>query len=391
MRNWMQPRKVRKSVLLALGWYVHEIVVGVTKYAREAGWILDDLPSHHGNVPPVWKGDGVITLISSRERHRGLIELVQRSKLPVVNLSDQVPELTFPRVLPDNAAIGRMAAEHFISRGFEHFAFFAVERDAPVVRERLEGFRRRIEEAERTFHLIDFTRQARRAGGTSRLLPELAQRLAQLPKPVAAMAQYDREALDIVRAAQQAGLLVPEQVAVVGVDNDPIYCELGPVPLSSVASNREMIGYMGAELLDRLMCGQRPPRKPLRVAPTGLVVRKSSDIVAVNDVHVSKALSFITEHVRDPIGVEDVVAVAGTSRRNLYLKFAMLVGHSIHREILRQRLDRAKHLLRESDVKLQVIAQETGFEDAGILSKALRQHLGVSASQFRQQQRPQRG
>lgn len=386
-RRFRQPD--RKRVLLALGWYVHEMVVGVAKYAREAHWVLDDVPSHAGRPPRSWQGDGIIGLFSS-EAHRPLIDWVRHCRCPVVDLSDQLPELPFPRVLPDNNAIGRMAADHLLRQGFGHLAYFAVDLDAPVVRERYEGFGARVREAGRTLHLVDYTELARKEGAMDRMLPWLARQLARLPKPLGAMAQYDRESMDIVRAAHLAGLPVPEQVAVVGVDNDPIYCELGPIPLSSVASNREMIGYKGAELLDRLMRGESPPAQPIRIPPTGLVVRKSSDIVAVNDAQVAKALNFIATQFRESITVADVVRVSGASRRSLYLKFASEVGHSIHREILRQRLDRAKHLLRETDGKLHAVARESGFEDAGILSKAFRQHLGVSASSFRAQQQPRK-
>lgn len=258
-KSTSQARR-RPSVLVALGWYVHEIVVGITKYAREANWIVDDLPSHHGDLSSVWAGDGIITLVTSREHHRALIDLIRRSGRPVVDLSDQLPELPFARVLPDNEAIGRMAADHFIARGFEHYAFFTVDSRAPVVRERLGGFKRRVEEAGREFHLLDFSKQLSQVGGANGVLPLLARKLKQLPKPLATMAQYDREALDIIRAAQMARLMVPNQVAVVGVDNDPIYCELGAMPLSSVVSNREMVGYRGAQLLDRLMRGGAPPQ-----------------------------------------------------------------------------------------------------------------------------------
>ena len=110
--------------------------------------------------------------------------------------------------------------------------------------------------------------------------------------------------------------------------------------------------------------------------------------MAISDVHVAKALSFIAENYREPITVQAVVTASGTSRRNLYGKFADNIGHSIHREILRQRLEQAKHLLRETGEKLQSIALECGFEDAGVLSKAFKQHLGISASAFRTQHRP---
>ena len=387
MKTWMRPKRERKSVLLALGWYVHEMVSGVAKFARERDWILDDLPSHSGVVWPSWAGDGIITLIPDRQ-HQLLIDRVRRAGVPVVDLSDQLPELPFPRVLPDNEAIGRMAAEHFLGRGFSQFAFVTWDSSAPVVQGRLAGFRQTVMKAGKNFSLVDYSPQMQKPGAVARFLPWLARRLAELPKPLATMAQYDGEALNIFRACQLANLLVPEQVAVVGVDNDPIYCELGGIPLSSVASNREMIGYKGAELLDRLMRGGKAPGQPLRIAPTGLVIRKSSDIMAVGDVSVAKALSFIAEHFREPITVQDVVQASGASRRNLYIKFADTLGHSIRGEILRQRLERAKHLLRETGEKLQGIAQESGFEDPAMLSKTFKQHLGISATAFRALHRP---
>lgn len=387
MKTWMRPKRVRKSVLLALGWYVHEMVSGVAKYARERDWILDDLPSHSGVVWPSWLGDGIITLIPDRQ-HQPLIDRVRRAGVPVVDLSDQLPELPFPRVLPDNEAIGRMAAEHLLGRGFSQLAFVTWDSAAPVVKGRLAGFQQTVAKADKAFFLLDYTPLMRKPGAVARFLPWLARRLTELPKPLGTMAQYDAEALNIFRACQLANLLVPEQVAVVGVDNDPIYCELGGIPLSSVASNREMIGYKGAELLDRLMQGDKAPIQPLRIAPTGLVIRKSSDIVAVDDVSVARALGFIAEHYREPITVQDVVAVSGSSRRNLYIKFADTIGHSIRGEILRQRLDRAKHLLRETGEKLVCIAQESGFEDPATLSKTFKQHLGISTTAFRALHRP---
>lgn len=379
-------KKKRKSVLLALGWYVHEINLGVARYAREAGWILEDMASHSGNVPPSWKGDGIITLISDRNQV-GLIGSVAQAGLPVVNLSDQVPELPYPRVLPDNDAIGRVAAQEFLSRGFEHLAFLVLSRDAPVVQERMGGFRALAEQEGKRFYAIDFTPHWQDAQAYNNLLPWLGRQLKKLPKPLAVMAQYDAEANYVVRACLDAGIEVPDQVAVIGVDNDLIYSELGPVPLTSVVSNREALGYEGAALLDRLMRGGRAPDQPKRIAPSGIVLRRSSDVFTVEDEHLRRALNFIARHVTVPFSVEDVVAVSGASRRSLYNKFNGYLGHSIQREIMRQRLNMAKQMLCNTREKVQSVAEACGFEDGMKLTKAFRSHENITPSQLRVQQR----
>ncbi len=391
----MKPKStaapLRKSVLLVLGFYVHEINVGVAKYARQANWILDDTTSRNGMVPPGWTGDGIVALLPSFPvptwNQTALVEFVSNVRVPVVDLSDQFPNLPFPRVLPDNEAIGRLGAEHLISRGFKHFAFYTQDREAPVVGERMAGFRAAVLKAGREFHLVDYTQNIAGQGARQRLIPWLGRQFASLPKPIAAMGQYDGDANDIVRACQLAGLRIPEDVAVVGADNDPIYAELGPVPLSSVVTNREMIGYKGAELLDHIMRGGQPPQTPLRIKPGGVMVRQSSDIVAVSDANLAKAMDFIARNIAKATTVDDVVAASGTSRRNLYVKFAAQVGHSIQREIIRQRLERAMGYMREGGEKLQTIAELCGFENAGQLSKLFKHHLGISASQFRQENR----
>lgn len=308
--------------------------------------------------------------------------------MPVVDLSEQMPELPYPRVTTDDDAIGRLAADHFLSRGFGHFAFVAQDIEAIVVRQRMEGFRAATLAAGRKFHLLDYSAHAREPNAAAKMLPWLASELVQLPKPLATMAQYDGESNDIVRACQLANLVVPDEVAVIGVDNDPIYAELGPLPLSSVVTNRELIGYRAAELLAHLMGGGKPPASPVRIAPDGVVVRRSSDVIAAEDSNVAKAIAFIGENYRRPITVDDVVAASGASRSKLYMKFALHTGHSIQREIVRQRLERAKHLLRETDEKLQTIAEASGFEEAAQLSKTFKYCLGISVARFRSEHRP---
>lgn len=370
-----------------MDFYDHEINRGVARYAREAGWILTDLASRTHDIPRGWKGDGILTLTAFR-KHQWLVKFLRRNAaVPIVNMSDQIPELPYPRVVPDNLAIGRLGAEELISRGFEHLGFYAIDAAAPVVQQRLEGFRMAVEKAGRTFHMLDCSELEKRPGVGRKRMSWLGEQLEQLPKPVAIMAQYDAEAAHLVAAALDRGIEIPAQLAIVGADNDPIYCELGPVPLSSVDTRRDILGYEAAGLLDRMMAGAPPPSAPLRIAPTGVMVRRSSDIFAVADLSVRRALGYIGDNLMSQFSVDDVVEASGISRRSLYSHFHGQLGHSIEQEILRQRFNKAKQMLRESDSKLQVIAEQCGFADAVQFSKAFKYHTGVAPRVFRQAHR----
>lgn len=379
----MKTRTIRKrpTVALALGWYVNEIVAGVARYAREAGWILYDTPSHSRlSFSHVGPCDGIITLLGS-EREKPMIEHCLRVRVPVIDLSDQLPELPFPRVLPDNEAIGRMGAEHLIERGLRHLTFLELNSAAPVVMERRCAFERTVKLAGRVFHRLDATAAANRDIG--RVVTWLARRLAELPGPLGVMAQCDGEAVFILQACREAGLRVPEDVAAIGADNDPIYCELGLAPLSSVDTNREMQGYRAAQLLGRLMAGGRPPAGPIRIPPVGVVSRKSTELSAISDPEVARAMRYIAGNYTKRIGVSDVVAAAGGSRRNLYNKFGHEIGRSIAREIRRRRIEHAKRLLASGWSKLDAVAEQCGFEDAKVFSKCFKQCEGVPPQRFR--------
>jgi len=373
----------RRSVLLLMGWYVHEINIGVARYAREAGWILDDASSPGQAVPQNWDGDGIVTLLPD-SAPRSLIKFVNRVRAPVVDLSDQLPELKLPRVLPDNRAIGRLGAEEFLGRGFQQLAFYQVDGRAPVVRERMEGFRSTAEAAGQTFTLNDYTPDWKQPDAHRRLRPWLREQLKRLPKPVGVMAQYDAEAIYVIQAALDAGLDVPGQVAVVGADNDPIHSELGLVPLTSVVTNRELLGYKGAELLDHLMKGGRAPEMPLRIAPGGIIVRRSSDVFAAEDPALAQALGYIVAHIDHKFDISEVVTASGVSRRTLYQKFEAYLGRPIHQEIMRQRIALAKRLLRSTNEKTQTIAERCGIETALRLNKLFHMFEKMSPSDFRQ-------
>lgn len=380
-------RSHRKRVLLAMGWYVHDLSVGVTRFARDAGWILDDSASHCGVIPPDWSGEGILTVTTHVTTP--LTRFVEAAKIPVVDLAAASTNPNFYRVQPDNMAIGRLAADEFLGRGFRNFMFFSSDRNAPVVKERMEGFRRAVERINVPLHVADYTDQHRQ-GSLDGLIPALGRDLKELPKPLAVMAQYDMDANNVVRAAIEAGLRVPEDVAVIGVDNDLVYSQLGWMPLTSVISNLEEVGFRGAELLDRLMRGERVPKTPILISPGGVMVRNSTDIFASEDVAISKALAFIAGNLEKQITVDDIVRSSGVSRRSLFSKFSQRLGRSIHRELLRQRIAKAKLKLSSSEDKLESIAMECGFSSYTALWSAFRASEGLSPSEFKVTERLRR-
>ncbi len=378
----IKANRTRPTVVLALGWYVNEIVAGVARYARKAGWILYDTPSHSRLAfTHVGRCDGIITLLGS-ERERPMIQHCLRARVPVIDMSDQLPDLPFSRVLPDNAAIGRMGAEHLLDCGLRHLAFLEINAAAPVVMERRGAFEAAVRAAGREFHRIDATAAANRDIGS--IVGWIARALKVLPRPFGIMAQYDGEAVFILQACREAGLRIPEDVAVLGVDNDPVYCELGLVPLSSVDTNREMQGYRAAQLLDQIMAGKDRPSNPIRIPPVGVVHRKSTELIAISNPEVARAIRYIAANFSKPIQVDDVVAAAGGSRRNLYNKFDREIGRSIVRELRRRRIEHAKRLLVSGWDKLDSVAEQCGYEDAKVFSKSFRQYEGMPPASFRE-------
>lgn len=374
----------RRNVLLALGWNVFDFNVGVAEYAKKANWVLNDIMCHSGRIPSQWDGDGIIAHVNS-PNEKPLISLLRRAKVPVVNLGAFSTSLIAARVLPDNVRIGEMGAEHLLNRGFYQFAFYRLT-SSPVVLQRMQGFRKAVQAAGKRFHEINCEADVGRGRETRQnrqLLTRLSSELKKLPKPLAVMAQHDGEANDVCRACQVSGLRIPEDVAVIGVDNDPIYSQFGPVPLSSVDSNRRLIAYKAAEYLDRILNGERWLEKTVLIEPERVVVRESTDILAVGDPHVSKALRFIHDRYTTGITVDEIVQQSGISRRGLYTRFERIVGHPIYEELMRQRLDHAKGLLRDTDEKLQFIADECGLGDAERLSKSFKRFCGVSPFEYR--------
>ena len=364
---------------MALGYYDLQLHKGITHYAREAGWVLDTSMAHYSLIPDHWNGDGIVTILIPERPD--LIEYVKCQRVPVVALYADVPELKVPRVVLDDGRIGRMAAEHLQERGFSHLGFLKFSNTLAVC-DREQGFRQVAMEAGGDYRLIDW----HAAGSANRGLnwfDWLKRQLSKLPLPIGIMVQSDHRAPHLISACEAVGLAVPDQVAVIGVDNDEQACELAAVPISSVDCNREMMAYEGARLLDELMRANRPSLQPMVIPPKGVVVRRSSDIFAVGDPAVARAMAFIREHSREPIGVDDVVKACHASRCGLYRAFSRELKRSIGDEIDRQRVEQAKRLLSDSRQKLGAIARSCGFSGAEHFTRVFQRTTGVAPSLYR--------
>jgi LacI family transcriptional regulator len=295
----------------------------------------------------------------------------------------EVPGLV--NVVTDSQAIGRMAAEHLLHCGFRHFAFCGVE-ERPWSQLRGEFFAARIREAglQTLFYEVPRARLADSWRGERQ---SMAAWLAALPKPLGLMAANDDRGQQVIEACRIAGLQVPDEVAVIGSDNDEVVCGLSDPPLSSVAINFARAGYEAAAALDALMRGRRklPPR--ILAPATHVVARRSTDMLAIEDTAVARALRFIREQGRGNLSVSEVVRAAGVSRRLLEKRFRKLLGRPILKEIRRVRVEHIARLLVETDLPVARIADTLGFADVQHVSRYFRAEQQTSPVAYRRAHR----
>jgi LacI family transcriptional regulator len=376
-------KTTRRTVLLALTDAHHGFFRGVARYAREHHWHLVADMIYTARVPLGWQGDGIISFIGYRD---DLAEFVLSAPMPKVEISLVRADLNLPRVEADNDMIGTLAAQHFRERGFRHFVWAPLINDI-VNAERYAGFANRLAKEGMICHLLPPAYTLEEKTGSQNWVARrktLVQELKRLPKPLAVFAYNDCVAADIIDACEKGGLLVPEAVAVMGVDNDPILCECVSVPLSSVCHDLEGMAYEAAALLDRLMHGRKAPKEILRIPPKGVVTRRSTDILAVENLQVARALRYIHDQYSNPLlGVGDIVASTRISRRPLEKAFRQEVNRSINEEVVRIRLEKVEDLLTTTSFTVKQIAATTGFTRPNHLFRIFRATTGLSPLEYR--------
>lgn len=399
--------------------YDRSLLRGIARYARHHGPWAFLLAGEQPEVPLPILTQGsthLVQVTASRPRGRGasrldlkglgatgvigrlhtpaIAQAVLASKLPVIAMDLTDPQLAgrsplrrISEILPDSRQAGRLVAEHFLDRGFRRFAFCGYA-DENWSRWREEGFAARLQEAGYA-HASYAPPLTKDRPSWHREQPRLTAWLQSLQTPVGILACNDSRGRQVIEACALGGLRVPTDVAVVGVDEDHLLSELCNPPLSSVALNAERGGYRAAELLDAMMHGRVTQQQQILIEPLWVVTRTSSDIMAVEDRDVAKAVQFIREHVRHPLGVQAVVHHTAVSRRALEIRFQRSLGRSIREEIERLRLELAKQLLLETVLPIWKIAEHTGFSSYTYLSRVFRRVTGTTLAAFRQDHLPQ--
>jgi len=363
VRDWVQKSGEKWSIRF-------------TEQARRAslpGWLAD------------WEGNGIIARVDSAQA----AAVLRRAKIPVVDVSADRPSSEFPRVSIDNAAVARMAVTHLKDKGLRHFAFIGDKRFL-WSRQRADEFRRMMAAETKPCRIYKEPAAAVDSQGSDSELRSIARWLQGLPRPVGIVACYDNRALQVLEAAQLCGLAVPDDVAVIGVDDDEVLCHLCNPPLTSVLPNARLIGYEAAAQLSRLMQGEKFASLTRCIEPIRVVERQSTDASAVSDPKIAAALRYINEHACDGIDVSDVLRAVPVSRTLFDRRFKVLLGHSPHQHIVNRRIERAKNLLIDTDLSIAVIAELAGFLNASYLSTTFRRETSQTPYAYREKMRTSR-
>lgn len=380
----IQRRRVMLIVETSLV-YGREVLRGINRYvvANEPWSIFVDL-RELAVRPPAWlenwDGDGIIT----RSTTPRLAEQLKAWNIPTVDLTDIYGDQGLPHIGTDHEAVGRMAAAHLLERGFRNFAFCGFTGHNWSTRRYL-GFMKSIEPVHGKVEILEGPWDSSSVMTWEQQQAQLCDWLRSLPRPIGIMACNDMRGQHVLDACRRINAAVPEEVAVIGVDNDELVCELCDPPLSSVMPNPQRIGFEAAALLDRLMQGDQPQQMSKLVEPLGIVTRQSTDVLAIEDPLVASAVKYIRQHACDGISVVDVLQHVPVSRSILERRFRKFIGRSPQSEIRNVQLKRVKQLLRETDLPLERIAALSGYDHPEYMSVVFKRELGQTPGQYRTQ------
>jgi LacI family transcriptional regulator len=383
MTQPQRPKQVALVLPVTVSWLAI-LADGVAQYAREHdAWDFTTSPPTLAESAELaltchslkgWPGDGAIAVITDIAEVRA----ARRLRIPVVCVNGNLRHCGVPRVMTDQYATGRMAADHLLQLGFPRLAYYGLSK-LEYSRERQRGFvdgAAKVGVPCKVFNMPVNTDV--RAAWHKRRTP-LAQWLKTLDLPVGILAVHDYRARVLIDECVRLGLRVPHEVAVLGIDNDLTACEFCQPTLSSVSRATWKIGYEAARLLHQMMNGQSAPPDDILISPEGVVMRRSTDTVAVTDPHVSAAVHFMRDHIGEVFGVERVMEHVAVSRRRLHEQFQRLLGCPPYEYLCRLRVERAKQLLSVPQrVKIRQIAIACGFSSAARMRLVFQRVTGIT-------------
>lgn len=382
------PKNRRVALLIdtSTSWGVR-LIKGINKYAQEVGWLIYIEPRGRYEifgVPTGWSGDGIIARITRDE----LADEILATGLPAVNVSwfpYQGPQIA--RCTADEQQSGRMSADYFLSNGFEQFAYCGILDRPGYVDKFGEAYAGVLAAVGYECHQYKAPAGQSRPVAWNAHVASLVKWLKGLPKPVALLCWNAARGRQVTEACHYAGLRVPDEIAVLGGEFDELMSHISNPPLSTLDQPSEQIGYAAAELLAGMMAGRKPPAEPLLFSPTRIIVRHSTDTLAIDDELVREALDFIRQRAPHGICVADVVRKLAVARRTLEQRFIRLMGRTPAAEIRRVRIEEAKRLLIDTDKSVAEVARAAGFSQQDLFSRTFRRNVGVPPSDFRRQRR----
>ncbi|CAN5577105.1 DNA-binding transcriptional regulator [soil metagenome] len=326
-----------------------------------------------------WEGDGIIAAVHEPDN-----PLLKQRGLPVVDVAGAITLPGVPLVHANDFSIGRVGAEHLLERGFRQFGFLEQPDKYWSVRRR-DGFISAVKQKGFTCDVFGVEPLAGAGGPMSfeQQQTALVNWIEALPKPIGVMTSTDLMGQQFLEACLRAGVSVPEQIAVIGADNDQPICLIAWPALSSVIINDKLRGYKAAAVLDDMIAGRPVPKEPIYIEPAGVARRASTDILAIDDELISRALKFIRDRACDGIDVPEVVRQVPLSRSVLERRFRNLLGRTVNEEIVRLRLNKAIEMLSSTALELKAIAGRCGFRSQAYMTAVFRRKLGLTPGSYR--------
>ena len=377
----LPSKRQRVAILVdtSTGWG-RRLIHGIVQYGQVHGrwqfWIEPHGRHEHLRPPPGWSGEGIIARVSTPLMAREL----RAQRVPVVNISGiRLREQAFPVVTTDHVAAGRLAAEHFLDRGFRHFGYCGILKFTYVASQ-FHGFEDAVVAAGFSCDVYD---NRDRGNDWRSQQADLIRWIRRLPKP-AAIFSWAGKGRAVLEACSVIGMRVPEDVAVLDGDEDELLNYATTPPMSGIHVPSELIGREAAAMLDRLMMRRkRRHEPPVLLKPTHVVVRQSTDTLAIDDSDLATAIRFVREHAAEPIGVEDILRKVPIARRSLERRFEQVLGRTPAAEIRRVRLETAQRLLIDTDMPVPSVAESSGFGSPEYLSYAFKRALGQTPLKYR--------
>lgn len=367
--------------------YGKSLLKGVTKYSKEMGpWLFCRMPLLYredlsmDNIVKFakdWKADGIIAQFYNNSNINKLIA----AKIPIIVEDFKERFKEFPNITGGYFETGQMGAKYFINKGYKNFAFYGFD-NIVWSRERAEGFEDSIKKHGEKVHFFSPKKIENRELWFYKP-SALSKWLTSLPKPIAIMACDDERAQNITEACKHSKIKIPEEVAVLGVDNDEITCNLSDPPLSSISLDTEQGGYEAAKLMHQLIEHTDQEPHDIIVNATTIITRQSTDICATTDKQIAKALNFIHQNISNNINVEDVLKTVSISRRALEKRFLDVTGSAVYKYICQLRIRKFSDRLLESEKSIYEIAIEIGFNDNKNISRLFKQIHGCTPLQYR--------